>query len=156
MTYLRRQGFWFTYKRSRDVNKFAPRTEGVTQHNFASLSPATWDDKHAYLSSLGMFGTTHLNSILFADHTTFNNGYMKRAHIRQGMTNDNNFNTSDNPGLLSHATTVTLNFKLKINVNSIKCYLVRSVQFSPASLYPIHRPFIKTGPNVNDSSHFLP
>ena len=31
-----------------------------------------------------------LNSILFADHITFNNGYMKRAHTRQIMTNNNN------------------------------------------------------------------
>ena len=30
-----------------------------------ALSPARWDDKHTYLSSLGMLGTTQLNSIFF-------------------------------------------------------------------------------------------
>ena len=43
-----------------------------------------------YLSSLGMLGTTQLNSILFADYITFNNGHMKRAHTRQKMINNNN------------------------------------------------------------------
>ena len=43
---------------------------------------------------------------------------MKHAHTRQRMTNNNNNNkrkqnTSDNPGLLSYATTVILKFKLK-------------------------------------------
>ena len=45
---------------------------------------------------------------------------MKRAYTRQRMTNDNNnknlikkFNTSENPSLLSYATTITLKFKLK-------------------------------------------
>ena len=44
---------------------------------------------------------------------------MKHAHTRQRMTNSNNnkkenkFDTSDNPGLLSYATTVVLKFKLK-------------------------------------------
>ena len=33
-----------------------------------------------------------LNSIFFADHITFNNGYMKHAHTRQKMTNNNNNN----------------------------------------------------------------
>ena len=33
-----------------------------------------------------------LNSISFADHITFNNRYMKRAHTRQRMMNDNNNN----------------------------------------------------------------
>ena len=28
-----------------------------------SLSPARWHDKHTYLSSLGILGTTRLNSI---------------------------------------------------------------------------------------------
>ena len=66
-----------------------------------------------------MLGTTQLNSILFVDHITFNNGYMKRAHTRQRMTNNNNnykrnkFDTSDSPGLPSYAITVTLKFKLK-------------------------------------------
>ena len=39
-----------------------------------------------------MLGTTQLISILFADHITFYNGYMKRAHTRQRMANDNNNN----------------------------------------------------------------
>ena len=34
-----------------------------------------------------------LNSF-FADHIIFNNGYMKHAHKRQRMTNDNNNNKS--------------------------------------------------------------
>ena len=45
---------------------------------------------------------------------------MKRVHTRQKMTNNNNnkkkentFDTSDNPGLLSYATSVTSKFKLK-------------------------------------------
>ena len=44
---------------------------------------------------------------------------MKHAHKRQRMTNNNNnkkenkFDTSDNTGLLSYATTVILKFKLK-------------------------------------------
>ena len=54
------------------------------------LSPARWHVKHTYLSSVGMLGTTLLNSILFADHITFNNGKMKRAHTRQRITNNNN------------------------------------------------------------------
>ena len=62
-----------------------------------------------------------LNSILFADHITFNNGYMKCAHTIQGREcqliittiKENKFGTSDNPGLLSYATTVTLKFKIK-------------------------------------------
>ena len=56
---------------------------------------------------------------------------MKHAHTRQRMTNNNNNNkeenkldTSDNPGLLSYATTIVFKFKLKININSIKHYLV--------------------------------
>ena len=83
------------------------------------LSPSRWHGKHTYLSSLGMLGSTQLNSILFADHITFNNGYMKHAHTRQRFSNNNNnnkrnmFDTSDNPGLPSYATTVTLKFKLK-------------------------------------------
>ena len=66
-----------------------------------------------------MLDTTRFNSILFSDHITFNNGYMKRANTRQIMTNnnktikENKFDTSDNPGLFSYATTVTLKFKLK-------------------------------------------
>ena len=55
-----------------------------------ALSPARWHDKHTYLSSLGMLGTTRPNSIVFADHITFNNGYMKHAHTRQRMSNNNN------------------------------------------------------------------
>ena len=31
----------------------------------ASLSPNRWHNKHTYLSSLGMLGTTRLNSIFF-------------------------------------------------------------------------------------------
>ena len=65
-----------------------------------------------------MLGTTQLNSILFADHITFNNEYMKPAHTRQRMANNNNnnerFDTSNNPCLLSYATTVTLKFNLKV------------------------------------------
>ena len=34
--------------------------------------------------------TTQLNSILFADHVSFNNGYMKYTHARQKLTNNNN------------------------------------------------------------------
>ena len=45
-----------------------------------------------YLSGLGMLGTTQLNSILFADHITLNNGYMERTHTRQEMTNNKNNN----------------------------------------------------------------
>ena len=40
-----------------------------------------------YVSGLGMLGTNQPNSILFADHITFNNEYMKLAHTRYGMTN---------------------------------------------------------------------
>ena len=60
-----------------------------------------------------------LTSILFADHITFSNGYMKCAHARQRLSNNNNnnkknkFDTSDNPGLPSYTTTVTLKFKLE-------------------------------------------
>ena len=70
-----------------------------------------------YLSSLEMLGTTRLNSILYADHITFNNGYVKCAHARQRIIittiKENKFETSDNPSLPSYATTVTLKFKLK-------------------------------------------
>ena len=45
---------------------------------------------------------------------------MKRAHTKQRMTNNNNknkkknkFDTSDNHGLLSYTTTVSLKFKLR-------------------------------------------
>ena len=44
---------------------------------------------------------------------------MKHAHTRQRITiiiitmKENKFDTSDNPSLLSYATTVTLKFKLK-------------------------------------------
>ena len=44
---------------------------------------------------------------------------MKRNHLWQRMINNNNnnkenkFDISDNPGLLSYATTVTLEFELK-------------------------------------------
>ena len=44
---------------------------------------------------------------------------MQHAHSWQRMTNNDNnnkrnkFDTSDNPGLLSYATTVILKFKLK-------------------------------------------
>ena len=55
-----------------------------------SLSPAKWHDKHSYLSSLGMLGTTQLN--FFADHIIFNNGYIKYAHTRLRMTKNNNSN----------------------------------------------------------------
>ena len=41
---------------------------------------------------VGMLGTTPFNSIFFADHIIFNNGYMKHAHTRQRMTNDDNNN----------------------------------------------------------------
>ena len=60
-----------------------------------------------------------LNSILFADHVTFNIGYMKHACTRQRMANnnktikENKFDTSDNPSLLFYATTVTSKFKLE-------------------------------------------
>ena len=60
-----------------------------------TLSPARWHDKHTYLSSLGMLGTTQLNSFFFffvANHLIFHNGYMKHAHTRQRMTNNNNNN----------------------------------------------------------------
>ena len=62
-----------------------------------------------------------LNSILFADHVTFNNEYVSNAPI-QGREyqimiittiKGNKFDTSDNPDLPSYATTVTLKFKLK-------------------------------------------
>ena len=49
-----------------------------------ALSPARWHDKHTYLSSLGMLGTSQFN--FFADHVIFKNGYMKYAHTRQRMT----------------------------------------------------------------------
>ena len=55
-----------------------------------SLSPARWHGKFAYLSSLGMLGTTQLSFI--CNHITFNNGYMKSTHTRQRMTNNNNKN----------------------------------------------------------------
>ena len=45
-----------------------------------------WHHKHTYLSSLG-YNSTQLNS--FADHIIFNNGYMKHAHTKQRMTNNN-------------------------------------------------------------------
>ena len=82
----------------------------------SALSPARWRGKHTYLSSLGLLGTTQLNSIFIVDHIKFNNGYMKRADTRQRMTNnnkENKFDTSVNPGLLYCATIVTLKFKLK-------------------------------------------
>ena len=66
-----------------------------------------------------MLGTTQLNAISFADNMTFNDGYMKRAFTRQRMSikNNNNkrnkFDTSENSGLLSYPTTVTLKFKSK-------------------------------------------
>ena len=61
-----------------------------------------------------------LNPILFADHITFNNGYISNAPI-QGRElqiivtarKENKFDTFDNLGLLSYATTITLKFKLK-------------------------------------------
>ena len=53
----------------------------------SALSPATWHDKHTYLSRLRMLGVTQLN--FFADHIIFNKGYMKHAHTRQRMTNNN-------------------------------------------------------------------
>ena len=34
--------------------------------------------------------STQLNAVLFADHITLNNGYMKCAHTRQRMANNNN------------------------------------------------------------------
>ena len=55
-----------------------------------ALSPARWHDKHTYLYSLGVLGTTQLN--FFADHIIFNNGYMKHALTRQRMTNNYNNN----------------------------------------------------------------
>ena len=54
-----------------------------------ALFRARWYGKHTYLSSLGMLGTIQLNSILFADHIKFNDGYIKRAYTRQRMSNDN-------------------------------------------------------------------
>ena len=93
------------------------RTDTVPNPGRRALSPARWHDKHTYLSSLGMLGTTQL--IFFADHIIFNTGHMKHADSWQIMANDNNnnkktkFDTSDNPGLLSYATTVILKFKLK-------------------------------------------
>ena len=38
-------------------------------------------------SAGGPFNSTQLNSNLFANHITFNNGYMKCAHKRQRKTN---------------------------------------------------------------------
>ena len=43
-----------------------------------------------------MLGTTQL---IFADHITFNNGYMKHAHTMQRMTNNNN-NNKKKPSLI--------------------------------------------------------
>ena len=40
VTCLRWRGFLFTYKRSRDVNKCAPRIEGVTKHRFSPILEA--------------------------------------------------------------------------------------------------------------------
>ena len=65
---------------------------GVSGKNGLVISPVRWHGKHTYLSSLGMLCTTQINLILFADHITFNNGYMKRAHTRQRMSNNNNNN----------------------------------------------------------------
>ena len=86
-----------------------------------------------------MLGTTQLNSILFADHITFNNGYMKRAHSRQRIKiiirtiKENKFDTSDNPGLLSYATTVTLKFKLKETLSQLNATLCdHHVTYAPA------------------------
>ena len=64
---------------------------GYIRSAFKPLSPARWHDKHTYLSSLGMLGTTQL-ILFFADHIIFNNGHMKHAHSWQRMTNNNNNN----------------------------------------------------------------
>ena len=61
-------------------------TEKQVLTTYTTLFPARWHSKHTYLSSLGMLGTTQLDSIFFSDHITFNNGYMKRTHTRQRMT----------------------------------------------------------------------
>ena len=64
---------------------------------------------------------------------------MKHANTRQRMTiiittiKENKYDTYDNPGRLSYATTVILKFKLKY-INSIKPYLVRFMQLSSASM----------------------
>ena len=66
-----------------------------------------------------MLATTQLNSILFADHKTYNNGYMQRpiqgreCQIIITTIKENKFDTSDNPGFPSYATTINLKFKLK-------------------------------------------
>ena len=57
-----------------------------------TLSPTRWHSKHICLSSLGMLGRNQLNSILFEDHTTFKNGYLKRAKKGRELTNNNNKN----------------------------------------------------------------
>ena len=73
--------------------KFLYRSESYASFKQKSaLSPARWHDKHTHLSSLGMLGTTQLNSIFFADHIIFNNRHLKHAHTRQRMTNNNNNN----------------------------------------------------------------
>ena len=56
-----------------------------------------------YLSNLVWECWVQLNSILHADHITFNNRYMKCAHTRQRMTNNNNdyLEKNDNASLLS-------------------------------------------------------
>ena len=63
-----------------------------TVGNLAIISRYRWYSIHTFLSSLGMLGITQLKSILFADHITFSNAYLKRFHTRQRMTNNNNNN----------------------------------------------------------------
>ena len=96
-----------------------------------SLSPSVFQrlvlqthKTRACLNEKGLRRVQLKSILIFADHITFYNGYMKHSHTRQRITNNNNnyekknkFDTSDNPGLLSYAITVTLKFKL----NSIKC-----------------------------------
>ena len=60
-----------------------------TTLTISALSPPRWRDKHTYLSSLGMLGTTQLTHFICRSHNV-NNGYMKRAHTRQRMSNNNN------------------------------------------------------------------
>ena len=93
----------------------------ITRHNSAdsvptsnlvrikALSPARWHDKHASLSSLGMLGTTQLNSFFFSDHIIFNNGHMKHAHSWQRMTNNNINNKKKQVSYLRQSLNSNLN-----------------------------------------------
>ena len=106
----------------------------VMVHAFSTLSPARWHGKHTYLFSVGYW--IQLNSILFADHITFNNAYMKRAYTKQKMTNNNNNNKRKQVLYFRQSRSAFLHnnlyFEIQtyINVNSIKRYLVRFIQLS--------------------------